>query len=69
MTVQKHVKLASHCPTDRGIRGSGEKSGPTVIKLFESENVLKCKNHLRDFIGTVFIFKHMRKLSKTLYNK
>ena len=25
-------------------------SGPTIIKLFESKNELKCKNHLRDFI-------------------
>ena len=32
---------------------------PTVIKLFESEIVLKCKIHLHEFIETsaVFIFK------------
>ena len=24
--------------------------GPVVIKLFESENELKCKNHLHDFL-------------------
>ena len=29
------------------------KSGPAVIKLFESENELKCKNHLHDFLETL----------------
>ena len=33
-----------------------------VIKLFEAENELKCKNRLRDFIETLCLF------SKTLYN-
>ena len=42
--------------------------GVAVMKLFESENELKCKN-LCDFIETLFIFKHLRKFSKTLYNK
>ena len=27
--------------------------GPTVIKLFESENVLKCQNRLHNFIETL----------------
>ena len=31
-------------------------SGPAVIKLFESENELKCKNSLRDFIVTLCLF-------------
>ena len=35
-------------------------SGPTVIKLLESENVLKYKNRLHDFINTEFIFKLSR---------
>ena len=31
-------------------------TGPAVIKLFESENELKCKNRLRDFIETLCLF-------------
>ena len=31
-------------------------SGPAVIKLFESENELKCKNRLHDFIETLYFF-------------
>ena len=30
--------------------------GPAIIKLFESENELKCKNHLHDFIETLCLF-------------
>ena len=30
--------------------------GPAVIKLFESENELKCKNCLHDFIETLCLF-------------
>ena len=30
--------------------------GPAVIKLLESENELKCKNRLHDFIETLCIF-------------
>ena len=32
------------------------RSGPAVIKLFESENELKCKNRLHDFIETLCLF-------------
>ena len=35
---------------------SGIKPGPAVIKLFESENELKCKNCLHDFIETLCLF-------------
>ena len=31
--------------------------GPTVIKSFESENELKCKNRLYGFIEILFKFK------------
>ena len=30
--------------------------GPAFIKLFESENELKCKNCLHDFIETLCLF-------------
>ena len=29
---------------------------PTIIKLFESENILKCKNRLLDFIENYVYF-------------
>ena len=54
----------------RGLRETG--SWAAVIKLFEAENEVKCKNHLRDFIELLYdvsIFKHFRKFSKTLYHK
>ena len=35
------------------------KTGPAVIKLFESENVLKCKNRLPDFIETLCLFSKL----------
>ena len=37
---------------------------PAVIKLFESENELKCKNRLHDFIETLCLF--MKILEKYL---
>ena len=33
-------------------------AGPTVIKLFESENILKCKNGLHDLIETLCLFSN-----------
>ena len=33
-----------------------KRPGPAVIKLFESENELKCKNRLHDFIETLCLF-------------
>ena len=38
------------------------KSGATVIKLFESHNILKCKNYLHDLLETcvyLIIFDNM----------
>ena len=35
-----------------------EKPGPAVIKLFESENELKCKNCLLDFIETLCLISN-----------
>ena len=36
--------------------------GPAVIKVFESENELKCKDRLCDFcIKAMFIFKKIEK--------
>ena len=32
--------------------------GPAVIKLFESENELKCKNRLHDFKETLYLFSN-----------
>ena len=32
--------------------------GPTVIKLFESENELKCKNRYHDLIETLCLFSN-----------
>ena len=32
---------------------------PAVIKLFESENELKCKNRLRDFIERLCLFSNI----------
>ena len=37
-------------------RYTGKTPGPTVIKLFESENELKCKNCLHDFMETLCLF-------------
>ena len=34
------------------------KPGPAVIKLFESENELKYKNRLHDFIETLCLFSN-----------
>ena len=34
------------------------RSGSTVIKLFEFENVLKCNNHLHHFKETLFLFSY-----------
>ena len=47
-------------------------SGPTIIKLFESENELKCKNHLHGFIETLCLFSkileyHLRSFTISLY--
>ena len=33
-------------------------SWPTVIKLFESKNVLKCENRPHDFIETLHLFSN-----------
>ena len=41
--------------------------GPTVIKLFESENELKCKNRLRDFIETLCLFSNISENSLKLF--
>ena len=43
----QEAKLKTFCP------------GPAVIKLFESENELKCKNRLRDFIETLCLFPNI----------
>ena len=32
--------------------------GPAVIKLFGSENAIKCKNHLHDFIEILSLFSN-----------
>ena len=34
-------------------------SGPAVIKPFESENELKCKNRLHDFIEKLCLFPNI----------
>ena len=41
--------------------------GPAVIKLFESENELKCKNRLRDFIETLCLFSNIWENSLRLF--
>ena len=43
--------------------------GPAIIRLFESENELKCKNHFHDFIETLCLFSKYWEFSETLYNK
>ena len=35
---------------------SNQRPGPAVIKLFEFENELKCKNRLHDFKETLWLF-------------
>ena len=40
----------SHGNIDLLVVGAYDTSGPAVIKLFESENELECKNHLCDSI-------------------
>ena len=42
--------------------------GPTVIKLFESENELKCNNLLHDFIKILSLFSNFWEILNTLFN-
>ena len=39
---------------------------PIIIKLFESENVLKCKNHYHDLIETLFVCLFFQIIEKIL---
>ena len=54
--VMQHTRLVT-LNTNFKVRGLNP--GPIDIKLFESENELKCKNRLRDFIETLCLFSNI----------
>ena len=68
MNLRNHLLITSgnpfwYCCS----RSRSNLPGPAVIKLFESENELKCKNQLRDFIETPCLFPNTWENSLRLF--